>query len=210
MFQRFDCQASRCAQESTVSNSANSERNAPTVTATPDAGGLHLSAPVDLRRRRLTSAGLAASGVVLTMVSRSGLAGTSSGSHSSHVVSAKPLGKTPAYWIAQAEQGVWHEAASLPCDTRFGAVFHACSAEPQADASLLDALHGRAGGANAVLGQLVAASHLNIVSGKSAAVLSHADLQQMATGSFTPAIGGAAWDRSKIVAYLKLTMHPTA
>lgn len=210
MFQRLDCEASRFVQESTVSNPPNSTHNASSATSTPDAGGLHLSAPVDLRRRRLTSAGLAASGVVLTMVSRSGLAGTSIGSHSSHVVSAKPLGETPAYWIASAEQGVWQEAASLSCNTRFGAVFHACSAGPQAEASLLDALQGRSGGDDALLGQLVAASHLNILSGKSAAVLRHADLQQMATGSFTPAIGGAAWDRSKIVAYLKLTMHPTA
>lgn len=194
-----------------MSNPPNTEHATLPATTPTEAGGFHLAAPVDLRRRRLTSAGLAASGVILSMASRSSLAGTTShGSLNSHVTSARPLGESPAYWIAKAEQGVWREAAGLRCDTRFGAVFHACSAASYADASLLDALHAHTGTPDAVLAQLVAAAHLNLVSGKAVTGLNHAELQQMASGSFTPAVGGAAWDRKTIVAYLKLTMHPTA
>jgi hypothetical protein len=201
---------SQCDQENTVSNLPNDDHAMPQAPDAADARGYHLAAPVDLRRRRVTSAGLAASGVILSMASRTSLAGTSNGSHHSVVNNAKPLGEPPSYWIAKAEQGNWQEASGLRCDTRFGSVFHQCSAAPHANGSLLDALHGRSGGTDAVLGQLVTAAHLNIVSGKSATVLSQADLQQMATGTFTPAIGGAAWDQPKIVAYLKLTMNSTA
>ena len=192
-----------------MSNQPNNERAAPEAR---NSDGFHLPAPVDARRRRLTTAGLAASGVILSMASRSTLAGAvSHGSIHSHVATTKLLGESPAYWIAQADAGGWSEASGVACDARYGAVFHQCSAGAgQAELTLLQSLKAEHGGPQAELGQLVAAAYLNTVSGKSAAHLTLAQVHQMASGAYTPAVGGVTWDQQKVIAFLKLTMNASA
>lgn len=120
-------------------------------------------------------------------------------------------GATPSYWIAAVQDGKWPQAQGLACNTVFGEVFNQCSAAPaQAGRTLLQALNNPASASPDGLAQLLAASYLNVVSGKTRGYLSEADLQNMAAGNFAPGASGAAWDRAKTVAYLRLTMESLA
>lgn len=188
--------------------------------ASPPVAGLPEASP-DLRRRRLAAAGLAASGVLLTVTSRSVFAASGAASAAASAA-AKPhalnggngtdsptqLGERPEYWVALAKTGSWQFDENLPCNTRFGALFNQCTAGNEL--TILEALEGGKSSPESRLAQLVAAAHLNVLSGKSPGYLTLADVQKMASGSYVPAIGGATWNQEKIVSFLELTMRQDA
>ncbi|MES2830450.1 MAG: hypothetical protein V4695_00470 [Pseudomonadota bacterium] len=183
-----------------------------------DAGNTSVSslpATVDGSRRRFTSAGIAATGVVMTLASRPVLGCTSSEAalspsgwssiNASRCVgpaSTVSLGKSPGYWKHEGRE--W--PTNVPKTTLYRSVFPVCTPpfnNSQLAYTLLDALTPQV--VNNEFGRLIATAYLNAVSRKTAPYLRPEQVVQMATGSFLPSTGGKVWDMNTIIAYLKIT-----
>lgn len=171
---------------------------------------------IDGNRRRFTTAGLAASGVVMTLASRPVLGATTTAAAlspsgwSSANASRNgpngipvPLGYSPGYWKNHTDS--W--PAGTATTQKYRAVFKVCTAPfSSAHYTLLDALVPQI--VNDEFGRLIVCAYLNAVSGRTAPYLVAGQVVQMASGSFTPSTGGAPWDKAKITAYLKQTIEP--
>jgi len=176
---------------------------------------LSVAPTIDGSRRRFTSAGVAATGVVMTLAARPVLGCTSSEAalspsgwssiNASRCVgpaATVSLGKNPGYWKQEGRD--W--PTNLPKTTLYRSVFPVCTPpfnNSQRAFTLLDALTPQV--VNNEFGRLIATAYLNAVSKKTTPYLRPEQVVQMATGSFLPSTGGKVWDMTTIIAYLKIT-----
>ena len=172
-----------------------------------------VSPTVDGSRRRFTSAGLAATGVVMTLASRPVLGCTSAegalspsgwssinASRCTNANSVVQLGRSHGYWKTHPE--AW--PAGVTPDTLCSSIFRSAAGMLNSKTlSLQQALE--LGGPDSDFPREIVCGYLNALSGKTLPYLKTTDVVKMATGSFTPSTGGMAWDSTKIVDYLLVT-----
>lgn len=167
-----------------------------------------------LARRNFTRAGIGASGVLLTLVSQSGMAtaicrspsGSLSGTLQSHAPAPICSGVKPAYYS--------QNASAWPAGTASGTVFSSVfSVKPgtqyAADSTTFGSLlSGDQGVDPSSLGMYMVTTYLNIMSGR-ISFLTVAQLMQIwnelqSPGYYTPT-AGVTWDVSQVVTYLSGT-----
>jgi hypothetical protein len=169
---------------------------------------------VDESRRRFTKSGLAASGVLLTITSRSVLGGGNdglltckspsgwiSGNNSVHGEPPVCMGRSPGYWRNHSEK--W----PIALDTKFQAIFDCNSTSAYFDHNLFELCTPQKYDQNKLARHLVAA-YLNAISGWTP-FLPIATIKAMFTewqsyGFFTPT-AGVNWYADQIVEYLTAT-----
>ncbi len=164
-------------------------------------------------RRRFTKAGLAASGVILSLASKPGMAceicaspsGSLSGGLASHHGPAPTCaGLTPGYWKNHTS---WPGGVS--CSTPFRDVFHVNSSRSiYYSPTLLQVLTPQDFNDQSGFGSHLVACYLNVRGGLSS-FLTVATLQSIfqewqSTGHYTPS-AGVQWDITQIVTYLSGT-----
>lgn len=174
---------------------------------------VHVIPTVDGSRRRFTSAGLAATGVVMTLASRPVLGCTSAegalspsgwssinASRCTGANSTVALGLSHGYW--KEHPTAW--PAGVTPDTLCSAKFP-IAAGPLSSTTLTMQQALELGGNGSAFAREIVCGYLNALSGKTTPYLKVTDVVKMASGSFTPSTGGLAWDSGKIVTYLLLT-----
>ena len=179
-------------------------------------------APANAGRRRFARGGAAATGIVLTLTSRAGMAGpalckSASGSlsngHNSHAPTPTCLGVSPGYW---AQNSDW--PATVTRATPFKTYFQCGGMPYYSSVTFGDILLGGAKDQYGHvadpqnLGMHIAAAYLNSISGPhNDSFLKLPALQSMwnalHTGNmmYSPS-GGVYWSASDVVIYLKKTM----
>lgn len=168
---------------------------------------------VNKARRRFTMAGLAGSGVIMTLTTRSALAATAispsgfvSVNQSRHGASALSQARLPTYWS---------QAPRWPVDkqTKFGAIFHQCSTNsPYYHATCHDVVSGKVAidmHGNTGAGQYLVAAYLNASMGWTNDFLNTSQCitmgnEWLTTGTFHPT-ANVAWNSSQIVHYFQST-----
>ena len=168
---------------------------------------------VNKARRRFTMAGLAGSGVIMTLTTRSALAsnaispsGFVSVNQSRHGAIALSQARLPTYWS---------QATHWPVDkqTKFGAIFHQCSQNSTCyQASVQDVISGKVaidlhGSSNA--GQYLVAAYLNALMGWTEDFLNTSQCitmgnEWLTTGVFHPT-ANVTWNSAQIVHYFQST-----
>ena len=165
-------------------------------------------------RRRFAKAGVAASGVILSLASKPGMAcaicaspsGSLSGGLASHHGPAPTCsGVTPGYWKNHTS---W--PGGISTSTLFRSVFHVTSSSSiYYPPTLLQVMTPQDFNDQSGFGMHLVASYLNVQAGLSS-FLTVATLQSIfsewqATGFYTPS-AGVHWDTAQIVTYLTGTM----
>jgi hypothetical protein len=169
-----------------------------------------LSAKINGSRRRFTASGLAASGVMLTLASRSVMgqtvakspSGFVSGNQSSHGPQPVSLGRSPGYWKNHASD--W----PVPPSTMFKNIFSCSTTSVYAKYTMMQLESPQADDRNN-LGMHLVAAWLNARKGWTP-FLSEERICSMFTewqntGYFAPT-AGVQWSGADIVNYLKSTM----
>lgn len=179
------------------------------------------------KRRRLLKAGMGGSAILATLKSRSTLACTTGGcttpsaygSINSSIQHKKYTcnGLTPGYWKQPQHYSEWpngyypvdqydYRGRLVHAATKFGDCF---SPNPFGNKTLRDAMAAELGGTTD-LGMHVSAALLNAAKGLTP-VLSVNEIKEMWTatcnGGYYHPTPGIDWDASKVVEYLKTTMH---
>jgi len=159
-------------------------------------------------RRRFTASGLAASGVLLTLASRSVMANTAqtpsgfaSGNNSVHCQQSITQGRSPGYWKNYPK--MW----PIPSTMKFSSVFACSSKSVYHSFSMMDLLTPQAVDQNN-LGMHLVAALLNARMGWTP-FLTEERIRSMFsewqnTGHFSPTVN-VYWDSAQIVTYLKST-----
>lgn len=167
---------------------------------------------VDHSRRRFTTAGVAASGVILTLASRSVMAsdkcpqspsGFASGNQSSYGPGTNcTYGRSPGYWKNK-------EGWPVSTETLFQAHFNCSYGSPYRGHKLLDILSPQQFDKDKI-GMHLSAALLNAKKGWTP-YLTESQIKAMftewqSTGGYTPSAGVKPWSAAEIVEYLKSTM----
>ena len=182
-------------------------------------------APVNQKRRRFTTAGIAASGAILTLASRpvlgNGLctpnggftiSGWMSGNVSANHVHTPALGKSPGYW--KHSDRLWPQNVNKLAS--FVTVFPSYKYDKDANlhdpvvmkdgskriATLIDVISADV--FNDVFARSITCAYLNFLSG-SPMRPNLAEIQAMAGKTFTPGGATLAWSEADIVCFLSQT-----
>jgi hypothetical protein len=209
-------------RKSTVANE-NQQNNVPQQPGVPSQSGM-ADAALGARgasRRRFARAGAGATGVLLTLASHPGMAcsvNVGPSGYQSAVTAANKglkLSHAPTNYSAGMPPGRWARSGGWPCgtDVKFGSVFSCSNFNYSiANATLMQHCAGYSTylGNKARIAQLLAAAHLNVLSGRSP-FLTLQNLQAIwgeyqRTGQYTPMAGVTAWNAADIVTYLSGTM----
>ena len=172
-------------------------------------------------RRRFARAGAGATGVLLTLASHPGMAcsvNVGPSGYQSAVTAANKgmkLSNVPKNHSAGLPPRYWASGYGWPCGTnvQFGHVFSCTRANgATATTTLMAHCAGRSivTGNKARIAQLLAAAHLNVLSGRSP-FLTLQNLQAIwgeyqLKSQYTPMAGVTPWNAADIVAYLSGTM----
>lgn len=178
-----------------------------------DAANTAALSPTGTARRRFTRAGIAASGVLLTLHSQPGMAAevctTPSGYLSGGLQSYRGpeptcAGRSPGYWKNHS----WPRSSAK--EAMFSQVFscNSLNAKTYGTVSQRDILDPKKWDLNGIGRHLIAA-YLNVQAGLSTfqtvPMLQRIWLEYQAKGYYTPT-AGVKWDSAKIVEYLQGTM----
>ncbi len=168
------------------------------------------SQPVNNARRRFAKSGLAASGIILTLRSRSVMAGTVckspsgflSGNQSSHGPQPIACARSPGYW--KEHPGAWPISTNAKFNDVFGCSYHS----PYAKYTMMQVLTPQQDDKNG-LGRHLVAALLNSRMGWTP-FLTEERIRSMftewqATGYFSPT-ANVQWNAAQIVDYLRQTM----
>ncbi len=160
-------------------------------------------------RRRFTASGIAVSGVLMTLASRSVMGQTTSkspsgfisGNQSTHGPAPISSGRSPGYW--KNHQSSW----PVPLSTKFSGVFSCSSTSPYKQFTMLELLTHRPTDTNN-LGMHLVAAVLNARMGWTP-FLTEERIRSMFTewqskGYFSPT-ANVQWNAAQIVDYLKAT-----
>lgn len=177
------------------------------------------SEPMDASRRNFGKAGIALSGVLLTLTSRPVLGDTRgkspsgflSGNVSTHGNPPPCEGRSPGYWKTHPE------AWPIPTDTKFRSVFPCNSSSAYFHYTMLDLVQGCVSSGNGCvntqdpqnLGMHLVAAYLNAISGWTPCLnietIKSMFSEWQTKGSFSPT-AGVYWDAGQIVTYLQSVM----
>jgi hypothetical protein len=165
-------------------------------------------------RRRFGKAGLAASGVILSVVSQPGMAcsvctspsGSLSGGLSHHGAAPVCSGKPPSYW-----QGCSSWPGGCEGSTLFRTVFHVPSSKSKYyPPTFKEVFNPEEFSDSTGLGSCLAAAYLNAAAGLTSYLTTTAVQsifqEWQSTGFYTPS-AGVKWDAAQIVTYLEGTQN---
>ncbi|MBJ7312440.1 hypothetical protein ACFOLJ_23205 [Rugamonas sp. CCM 8940] len=180
---------------------------------TPPATGAPALSPAGRARRRLATAGVAASGVLLTVASQPGMAcdicrspsGFLSGAlQSQHLRNTVCSGRSPVYW-----KGNDNWPNRIAKTTKFSTIFSCTSANRSyKDATLQQMLAGQSFD-NHKIGQYLAAAYLNVQAKLSSfqnLLMLQTIWQEYQTKGYYAPIAGKKWYAYDIAFYLSGTM----
>lgn len=164
-------------------------------------------------RRRFAKAGLAASGVILSVVSQPGMAcsictspsGSLSGGLSHHGPAPVCSGKPPSYW-----QGCSSWPGGCQGSTLFRTVFHVPSSKSQYYPPSFKEVFENPIFDTTGLGSCLAAAYLNASAGLTSYLTPgtvQSIFQEWQTSGFYTPSAGVKWDATQIVAYLEGTQN---
>lgn len=197
-------------------------------------GEVKSGSPVNTSRRAFAKTGLAASGILLTLSSRSSMAATvnchsPSGFQSGNVSTAggghnfSCLGNKPAFWSTNPpptwpaySAGTAVAAPPWSDGTPFNSLPLVVQSSIYSTYTLMQVLQfappaAPLAGDSAAVGPYIVAAILNAKAGLTSPALTEAQSvaifnSWVSSGTYTPIVGGPAWNDTQIVAYLLTTM----